>query len=81
MRAFRGTHLFSTKSVEKCGKSLLGSWGAGWKMRLSAAGGPHGGSQGEGGRENVYLAPILLGETKRCSTVGEGLRRESQRLL
>jgi hypothetical protein len=35
----------------------------------------------KGGRENVYLAPILLGETKRCSTVGEGLRTESQRLL
>jgi hypothetical protein len=69
MRAFRGTHLFSTKSVEKCGKSLLGSWGAGWKMRLSAAGGPHGGSQGEGGKGKRLPGPD---SSRRDKTLFDG---------
>ena len=34
-----------------------------------------------GERENVYLAPSLRRETKGYSTVGEGLRAESQRLI
>jgi hypothetical protein len=36
---------------------------------------------GFGTRENVYLGPILRRETRRSSTVGEGLRAEPQRLL
>jgi hypothetical protein len=34
-----------------------------------------------GRRENVYLALTLLGETKGFLTMGEGLRRKSERLL
>ena len=38
-------------------------------------------SERMGKRENVYLAPSLSRETKGCSTVGEGPRKKSQRLL
>jgi hypothetical protein len=50
-------------------------------LRRADVRGPHRENREKERRENVYLAPTLLGETKRCSTVGEGLRTESQRLL